>query len=56
MEKSWRGEAFRGLKRSSVLSKLSLRWWADIQAEISVRHAGMRVTTWVKKWGKEESS
>ena len=50
MGQSWSGEAFRGMKRSSVL--LSLRWWADIQAEISARHAGMRVTTWVKKGGR----
>jgi hypothetical protein len=38
-------QAFPGRKSSSVLSRLSLRWWADIQAEISARHAEMHIAT-----------
>jgi hypothetical protein len=34
MERYWSGQAFPGRKSSSVLSRLSLRWWANIQAEI----------------------
>ena len=46
------GQAFPGRKSSSVLSRLSLRWWADIQAKISARNAEMRVATWVSEGGK----
>jgi hypothetical protein len=38
MERSLSGQAFTGRKSHSVLSKLSLRWWADIQVEILARH------------------
>ena len=40
MERSLSGQAFPRRKSRSVL--LSLRWWADIQVEISARHAEMR--------------
>ena len=43
MKRSWSSQVFPGKKIGSVLS--SLRWWADIQAEISARHAEMRVAT-----------
>ena len=49
MERSLSGQAFPGRKSSSVL--LSLRWWADIQAEISARHAEMCVETCVSEGG-----
>ena len=38
MERSWRG-----------CRRLILRWWADIQAEISTRHAEVCVATWVSE-------
>ena len=37
---SFQPQAFPGRKSSSDL--LSLRWWIDIQVEISARHAEMR--------------
>ena len=37
MERSLLGEAFPGRKSSSVLLRLSLRWWAVIQVQISAR-------------------
>ena len=52
MERSWSGQAFLGRKSSSVL--LSLRWWADIQVEISARHAEMHVATWVSEGGRRK--
>jgi hypothetical protein len=51
MERSLSGQAFSVMKSSSVLSRLSLMWWADIQAEISARHAEIRVATWVSEGG-----
>jgi hypothetical protein len=46
MERSLSGQAVDGRKSSSVLSRLSLRWWAVIQVEISARdecrHLGVR--------------
>ena len=45
------GEDLAGKKRSSVLSGFSLRWWADIHCEMSVRHAAMRSSTWVAEGG-----
>ena len=56
MERSLSGQAFPRRKSSSVLSRFSMRWWANIQAEISFRHAEMRVATWVPQGGKEKSS
>jgi hypothetical protein len=50
MERSLSGQAFPGWKSSQVL--LRLRWWADIQAEISARHAEMGVATWVSEGGR----
>ena len=55
MEKSLSEQAFSGRKSSSVLSRLSLRWWANIQAEISARHAEMHVATWVSEEGKDKN-
>ena len=52
MERSRSGNAFPRRKRSPVLSRLNLRWWDDIQAEVSARHAEMLVATWVSEWGK----
>ena len=43
-------------EKEQRLSKLSLRWWADIQVEISARHAEIHVTTWVSEAGKEKIS
>ena len=54
MEWSLSGQACLGRKSSSVFS--SLRWWADIQAEISSRHAEMSLVTWVSEEGKEKNS
>jgi hypothetical protein len=48
MEKSWSGQTFPWRK--------SLRWWADIQAEISARHAKMHVATWGSEGAKERDS
>ena len=48
--------AFPGRKNSSVFSRLSLRWWANIQVEIAANHAEMRVATWVSEGGKKKSS
>jgi hypothetical protein len=56
MERSLSRHAFPGRKISSVLSRLSLRWWADIQAEISDRLSEMRVATWVSEGGKEKNN
>jgi hypothetical protein len=39
MERSLSGQAFPGRKSSFVLSRLSLRWWAEIQAEIRIYQA-----------------
>jgi hypothetical protein len=55
MERSWIGQAFPRRKNSSVLLRLSLRWWADTQVEISARHAEICVTTWLSEGGKENS-
>ena len=52
METSWSGQPFPGRKSSSVLTRLSLRWWADIQAEMSARHTEMHVATWVSEGGR----
>lgn len=52
MEKSWSRQAFPGRKSSSLWLRLSLRCWADIQAEISARHAEMCVATWMSEGGK----
>ena len=54
MKKSWSWQAFPGRKSISVLLRLSLKWWANIQAEISSRHAEMRAATWVPEGGKEK--
>jgi hypothetical protein len=54
MEMSWSGQAFLGRKSSFVLSRFSLRWWANIQAEISARHAKMRVAIWVSEGGRRK--
>ena len=48
------GEVFEltglpGRKSTSVLSRLSLRWWANIQAEIAARHASWVYATWVSE-------
>jgi hypothetical protein len=56
MKRSWSGHAFPRRKSSSVFSRLSLRWWAEIQAEINARHAEKRVATWVSEGVKEISS
>ena len=45
-ERSWSGQAFSRRKSSSVLWRLSLRWWADILTEISARHSEMCVAAW----------
>lgn len=37
MDRSWTGGAFPGRKSSSVLSRLTLRWCADIQWEKTIR-------------------
>jgi hypothetical protein len=39
------GRPFTGRNSSSVLSRLSLRGWANIQAEMSARHAEILVAT-----------
>ena len=56
MDRSWSRQAFPGRLETSVLLKLSLRWWADIQAEISTRHEEMNVTTWVSEGEGEKYS
>ena len=43
MERAWSGQAEVGLK-----------WWANIQAKISARHAEMRVATWVSEGGRRK--
>jgi hypothetical protein len=43
MERSLSRQAFSGRKSSSVLSRLSLRWLADIQDEISASHAEIKM-------------
>ena len=55
-ERSWSEQALHGKKSSSILSRLSLRWWVDIHAEISAWDAEMFVNTWVSEVGKEKSS
>jgi hypothetical protein len=54
MERYWSGQAFPGRTSSTVLSRLSLRCWADIQAEMSARHVEMRAATWVSEGGEGE--
>ena len=56
MERSWSGKAFPRRETSYVLSRLSLRWWADIQIEISVWHPETYVTSWVSEGRKEKVS
>ena len=46
---AWSWQAFPGRKISSVLLRLSLKWWAEFQSDMSARHAEMRVTTWVSE-------
>lgn len=43
-------------RRKSSSDLLSLRWWADIQVELSARHAEMRVASWVSEGRKEKRS
>ena len=52
-DRSMRGQSFPGMKRSSVLQRLSLRWCT---AQMSAKHSKMRVATWVleEDGGKEE--
>jgi hypothetical protein len=43
IEMSWSGQAFPGRKSSSVLSRLSLRWWDICQAcRDAYRYLGVR--------------
>ncbi|KAJ8400370.1 hypothetical protein AAFF_G00397530 [Aldrovandia affinis] len=50
------GEAFAGRKSSSVFPRFSFRWWVDIHAEMSARHAEVRAGTWVSDGEKERNS
>jgi hypothetical protein len=54
MERSWSRQAFSGKRSRFIWSRLSLRWWADIQVEISARHTEMCVATWVSEGGEGE--
>ncbi|KAJ8414423.1 hypothetical protein AAFF_G00052930 [Aldrovandia affinis] len=49
------GEPFAGRKSSSVFPRFSFRWWVDIHAEMSARHAEIRAGTWVSDGGKERN-
>ncbi|KAJ8412402.1 hypothetical protein AAFF_G00127380 [Aldrovandia affinis] len=46
------GESFAGRKSSSVFPRFSFRWWVDIHAEMSARHAEIRAGIWVSDGGK----
>ena len=37
------GQSLPGIKRSSVLLRLSLRWWAVVHELTSARHSDIRV-------------
>jgi hypothetical protein len=54
MQRSCLWQAFPGRKSSSILSRLSLRQWANIQAGMSARHTEMHVATWVSEGEKEK--
>ena len=48
---------FPDIRRSSVLLRLSFRWWAVVQVLMSARHSEMRVAIRVlSKEGKERNS
>ncbi|KAJ8396629.1 hypothetical protein AAFF_G00016950 [Aldrovandia affinis] len=53
IEASIIGELFAGRKSSSVFPRFSFRWWVDIQAEMSARHAEICAGTWVSEGEKE---
>lgn len=53
MEGPCRGQDFPGGKSSAVLLRLSLRWWADIQLEMSARLVEMRASTCVSGWKRK---
>lgn len=52
MEGPCRGQDFPGGK-SAVLLRLSLRWWADFQLEMSARRVEMRASTCVSGWNRK---
>ena len=47
IDRSMRGQFFPQMKRISVLLRLSLRWCAAVQAEMSAKHSEMRIATWL---------
>lgn len=59
-ERSWNRNNFPWRKRSSVLSKVSFRWFADIHWELPARHAEIlslfeiREKTELASWWKEQ--
>ena len=53
IEKSEKGEVIAGMKISSILSRLSFRWWLSLQPWMSLRQAEMQVETCMSDEGKE---
>ena len=53
---SMRGQSFPGIRKSSVLLRLTLRWCAVVQAEMSARHCKMCVNMSVSEDGGKESN
>ncbi len=61
MVKLWWNDGFAETTSSSVLARLSWRWWSIIQQEMSVRHAEMRAAIvrasgWNERWSWESSA
>ena len=56
-DRSMHEQSFPGIKRSSLLLRLSLRLCAAVQTEVSARHAEMCIPMWVsEEWEKERNS